>query len=274
MVGSLLLRGMLAGLLAGVLGFVFAHQFGEPSVDTAIAFESYVEYNVHQEEPEAELVPRELQSTFGLGTGALIYGVALGGMFSLVFAATYGRLGALRARVTAVLLALLGFVAVYLVPFLKYPANPPAVGDPATIQYRSSVYVVLVLASIVGMLFAVTLQRRLAVRLGNFDATLLAAAFYIVVMAICYAVFPGINEVPQEELPDVIRAVTDAEVTFPPTVLWSFRVASIGLQVVVWTTISLVFGVLAERALERSALSGSRDRFAAQQPYLSEGSRG
>jgi hypothetical protein len=255
MVGSLLLRGMLAGLLAGILGFVFAHQFGEPSVDTAIAFESYVEYDVHHEEAEPELVSRDLQSTLGLGTGALIYGVALGGIFSLVFAATYGRLGALRARATAALLGLLGFIAVYLVPFLKYPANPPAVGDPATIQYRTSVYLVMLLASIVGMVFAVSLQRRLAARLGNFDATLLASGFYVLAMAFCYAVFPGINEVPQEELPNVIAAVTHAEVTFPPTVLWSFRVASIGLQLVVWTAIALVFGALAERVLERTARS-------------------
>jgi hypothetical protein len=274
MVGSLLLRGMLAGLLAGILGFAFAHQFGEPSVDTAIAFESYVENDVHHAPPEVELVSRDLQSTLGLGTGALIYGVALGGMFSLVFAATYGRLGALNARVTAVLLGLLGFVAVYLVPFLKYPANPPAVGDPATIQYRTSAYLVMVLASIVGMVFAVSLQRRVSGRFGNFDATLLAVAVYVVAMAICYVVFPGINEVPQEELPDVIAAVTHAEVTFPPTVLWSFRVASIGLQVVVWTAIALVFGVLAARRLERPERSSSRDRFAPPQSYLSEGSRG
>src|SRR5262249_16698298 len=247
--GSLLLRGMLAGLLAGILGFAFAHQFGEPSVDAAIAFETYVEYDVHHEEAEPELVSRDLQSTLGVGTGALIYGVALGGMCSLVFAATYGRLGGLRARVTAVLLGLLGFVAVYLVPFLKYPANPPAIGNPATIQYRTSVYLVLVLASIVGMVFAVTLQRRMAARFGNFDATLLAAACYVLAMAIGYAVFPGINEVPQEGLPNVIDAVTTSQVTFPPAVLWSFRVASIGLQVVMWTTISLVFGALAERLL-------------------------
>jgi len=78
---------MLAGLLAGVLGFVFAHQVGEASVDTAIAFESYVEYDVHHEEPEVELVGRNLQSTAGLGTGTLIYGIGLGGLFGLVFAA-------------------------------------------------------------------------------------------------------------------------------------------------------------------------------------------
>jgi len=253
MVGALLIRGMLVGLLAGVLGFVFAHQLGEPSVDTAIAFESYVEYDVHHEAPEVELVSRDLQSTAGLGTGTLIYGVALGGIFALVFAATYGRLGSLGARATAVILGLLGFVAVYLVPFLKYPANPPAVGDPVTIQYRTGVYLVLVVASIAAMVFAVVLQRRLVARFGNWNATLLAGGAYLLAMAVCYAVFPGINEVPQEELPNVIAAVTHANVTFPPTVLWSFRISSLGLQVVMWATIALGFGALAERMLERPA---------------------
>jgi hypothetical protein len=264
MVGALLVRGMLAGLLAGVLAFVFAHQVGEPSVDTSIAFESYVEYDVHHEAPEVELVPRDLQSTAGLGTGTLIYGVALGGMFALVFAAVYGRLDGLAARGTAAVLGLLGFVAVYLVPFLKYPANPPAVGDPVTIQYRTAVYLVMVLASIAAMVFAVVLQRRLLARFGGWNATLLAAGAYILLMVICFAVFPSINEVPQEELPNVIGAVTHAEVTFPPTVLWSFRMASVGIQVVVWATIALAFGVLAERVLEPGvAVSYARGKEAA-----------
>ncbi|HEY1291703.1 MAG TPA: CbtA family protein [Chloroflexota bacterium] len=253
MVRALLIRGMLAGLLAGVLGFVYAHQFGEAAVDTAIAFESYVEYDVHHETPEMELVSRDLQSTAGLGTGTLIYGVALGGMFALVFAAVYGRLGSLGARATAAILGLLGFTAVYLVPFLKYPANPPAVGDQVTIQYRTAVYLVLVLASIAAMVFAVSLQRRLVARFGGWNATLLAGGAYLLAMALCYAVFPSINEVPQEELPNVIAAVTHADVTFPPTVLWSFRMSSIGLQIVLWTTIALAFGTLAERVLERPA---------------------
>jgi len=251
---------MLAGLLAGVLGFVFAHQVGEASVDTAIAFESYVEYDVHHEEPEVELVSRDLQSTAGLGTGTLIYGIGLGGLFGLVFAAAYGRVGRLAARGTAAVLGLLSFVAVYLVPFLKYPANPPAVGDQVTIQYRTAVYLLLVLVSVAMMVFAVALQRRLVDRFGGWNATLVATGVYILAMAACYAVFPTINEVPQEELPNVIAAVTHAEVTFPPTVLWSFRVASLGLQVVVWATIALAFGVLAERLLERPAHAAVRER--------------
>ena len=59
---------------------------GEPSVDKAIAFEGYVEYNIHHEAPEADVVSRSLQSSAGLGTGALIYGIALGGVSALVFA--------------------------------------------------------------------------------------------------------------------------------------------------------------------------------------------
>jgi len=145
---------MLAGLLAGVVGFAFAWLVGESSVDSAIAFESYVEYTVHHEEPEEEMVSRPLQSSAGLGTGTLIYGVALGGIFALVFTAAYGRLWAFPARGTAALLGCLSFVAVYLAPFLKYPANPPSVGDPDTISLRTGMYLVMVLGSVVAMIFA------------------------------------------------------------------------------------------------------------------------
>lgn len=251
---------MLAGLAAGVVAFLFAHQVGEPPVNTAIAFESYVEYTVHHEDPEVELVSRPLQSTAGLGTGTLLYGVALGGMFALVFAAAYGRIGPLAARSTAAVLGLLGFTAVYLAPFLKYPANPPSIGDPDTIQYRTATYLVLVLASIVAMVLAVILQRRLVGRFGGWNATLIAGGFYLVVMGLCYIVFPGINEVPQEALPAVVDAVTDADVTFPPSVLWAFRISSLGLQVVMWTTIALVFGALAQKQLEHDVQRARRPR--------------
>jgi hypothetical protein len=261
MMRSLLIRGMLAGLAAGLLGFVFAHTFGEGPVQTAIAFESYVEYDLHHEVPEAEMVSRTLQSSAGLGTGTLVYGVGLGGMFALVFGAAYGRLGHLTARGTAGVLGLLGFVGIYLGPFIKYPANPPSVGDPDTIQYRTATYLVLVVASVAAMVLAVRLRPSLVERLGGWNGTLVAAAIYIVLMGLCYLVFPPINEVPQQGLPNVIEAVTDAEVTFPPTVLWAFRTSSIGLQVVIWTSIALIFGALAERLLEpRQATATRRGR--------------
>jgi hypothetical protein len=260
---------MLAGLLAGVIGFCFASLVGEAPENTAIAFEAYVEYTVHHEEPEAELVSRPLQSTAGLGTGTLIYGVALGGIFALVFVAAYGRLAPLAARGTAALVGGLGFTAIYLAPFLKYPANPPSVGDPDTISFRTGLYLVMVLVSVAAMVLAVMLRQRLVQRFGGWDATLIAGGVYLAVLAVCYLALPAINEVPQEALPTVIDAVTDADVTFPPTVLWAFRVSSLGLQVVIWSTIALVFGVLAQRQLEPAShpvAARSREAWASARP--------
>jgi len=250
MVRALLVQGMLAGLVAGILGFCFAFTIGEPPVEAAIAFEAYVESTAHPDEhDEEEIVSRPVQRTAGLGTGAVIYGGALGGIFALVFAAAYGRLGPLGARGTAALVGGLGFTAVYLVPFLKYPATPPAVGDPDTISYRTGVYLVMVVVSVVAMVLAAMLRQRLVAGFGGWNATLIAGGAYLVVIALCYAILPGVNEIPQQDLPSVVAAVGDYDVTFPPTVIWAFRVASLGLQVVMWTTVALVFGALAQRVL-------------------------
>ena len=129
MIRNLLIRGMIAGLVAGLLGFCFAKTFGEPSVDRAIAFEAQQEKAQiqaeaaagHQHDPsgDVELVSRGRQAGLGLLTGVCVFGTALGGLFSLVFAFSYARLGALRARGTSALLGLFGFVTVAIVPFLK-----------------------------------------------------------------------------------------------------------------------------------------------------------
>ena len=285
MVRTLLIRGMLAGLIAGMAGFVFARVVGEPHVDRAIAFEEYIEYNAknahrhgtgaeaapvsqaapgsagrssagsteapkQSAEAEEELVSRTVQRSAGLATGALLYGVALGGIFGIVFSMAYNRLAPLGVRGTAAVLGLLGFVAVYLTPFVKYPANPPSIGDPETIGRRTALYLLMFLLSVAGMVLAVVARQRMAPRQGGWNATLIAGAGYLVAMVICGALLPVINEVPQQALAEVASAVTEGGVTFPPTLLWGFRVASLGLQVVVWATIALVFGGLVHRTLE------------------------
>jgi hypothetical protein len=251
MVRTLLIRGMLVGLVAGLVAFGVARLLGEPAVRTAVAFESYVE-TVHHEAPEAELVSRSIQDSAGLGAGAVLYGVVFGGVYALVFALAYGRLGTYTARGTAAVLGLLGFVSVYLVPILKYPANPPSIGNPDTIVLRTGLFVLMIAISVVAMVLAVMLRRRLVVRLGEWNATLVAGACYVVVIAVSFIVLPGVNEVPQQAIKGVVDAVTDANSTFPPAVLWRFRLASIGIQAAMWTTIALGFGWLAGRQLERS----------------------
>src|SRR5580698_9977365 len=122
MVGKLLVRGMLAGVAAGLLTFTFAKIAGEPQVDQAISFEEKADA-AKGEAPEPEIVSRHTQAGFGLLTGVVVYGAAVGGLFSLVFAYAYGRSGRLGARALSALLALAAFVAIVIVPNLKYPAN-------------------------------------------------------------------------------------------------------------------------------------------------------
>ena len=162
----------------------------------------------------------------------MVYGVAIGGLFALVFAVAQGRLGRLRPRATAAVLALLGFLAVYAVPFLKYPANPPAV-QPRR-HHRAAHRPVRGHDRAVGgaRVGAVVLRERLLARLGGWNATLVAAAAYAVLVGIAMAVLPVIAETPAD---------------FPATVLYDFRLASFAGQLVLWAALGLIFGVLVER---------------------------
>jgi len=255
MVRTLLLRGMLVGIVAGILCFAFLKVVGEPQVDRAIAFETQLDEAKTKakadaemaegvsmpKEPEPELVSRPVQAGIGLFTGVMVYNTAFGGLFALVFALTYGRMGDFGPRGTSALLATAGIVAVYIVPNLKYPANPPSVGDLDTIGMRTAVYFVMIAISLAAMIGAAMLRRRLVRRYGGWNASLLAAAAYLIAVVAVGLVLPTINEVPDQ---------------LPAVVLWQFRIASFGAQLVMWTTIGIAFGALTERA----ATGGSRLR--------------
>lgn len=236
MVGKLLLRGMLVGIVAGLLAFGFARVFGEPPVDKAIAFEAAANA-AKGEAPDVELVSREVQSTIGLLIGTLVYGAALGGLFSLVFAYAYGRVGRLDARATSGLIALAGFIAVILIPFIKYPANPPSIGEAATIGQRTALYFTMMAISVVAMINSVIVARQLRHRFGLWNAGLIAAAAYIGLMAVVQLILPTVNEVPDN---------------FSAVVLWQFRLSSLGMHAVMWVALGLLFGYLTERNLSHT----------------------
>jgi hypothetical protein len=127
MVGKLLLRGLLAGLVAAVIAFGFASIFGEPTVDAAIAFEEQMEAAGTESPAEAPpAISRDIQKSIGLFTGIAVLGITLGGLYAVLFGLAHGRIGRLSGPQTALVLAGLCFVTLVLVPWLKYPANPPA----------------------------------------------------------------------------------------------------------------------------------------------------
>lgn len=246
MAGILLLRGMLVGLVAGLLCFCFLTIVGEPPVSRAIAIESQIQAANHaaahalagnaataHAHPDEELFSRQVQSGIGLLTGVVIYNAAFGGLFALAFALAYGRIGNMGPQPTAALLAVLGFVAVTLVPGLKYPANPPSVGEADTIGIRTGLYFGMIAFSLAAMVLGMLLRQRLIPKFGAWNASLIAGGVYLAAMAAVFALAPSINEVPEH---------------FPASLLWDFRTASLGAQILMWASIGLLFGFLTERA--------------------------
>jgi hypothetical protein len=226
-VSRLLMRGMLAGIVAGVVAFGFARVVGEPQVDAAIAREAPHAHDQHDDGP---VISRTLQRSAGLGTASLLYGVAIGGVFALVFALAHGRIGTYSIRATATVLGTVGLVAIHLAPAMKYPAEPPGFGDPDTVGRRTTLYLVLVAVSIAAAVVATLARRRLASRMGGRGATVVAAGGYIGTVALVGYLLPSVQYGDDE---------------FPRDLLWRFRLASVGLQAVTWAAVTVAFTTLA-----------------------------
>ncbi|OBB66608.1 CbtA family protein [Mycobacterium sp. 852014-50255_SCH5639931] len=249
-------RGLLAGAVGAVLAFAFARLCAEPVIGRAIAFEdgradAENAHGVH--EHGAELFSRGVQSIAGLGFGVLIFGLAMGALFGVLFCVVAARATNVGARALSLLLAAAAFVAVYLVPFVKYPPNPPAVGQADTIGARTGGYLVMVLASVVLAVAAAWLARGLTARFGGWNGRLLAVGGYVAAVAVVMMLLPNVDETPGP-LRDASGAIVYPG--FPADVLYEFRVLSLATQLVLWVTIGVVFATLAGRLLEERAGSG------------------
>lgn len=233
---TFLVRGLLAGLIAGILAFIVGFTFGEPSIDTAIGLEEAAAAPAPAAEPahshaegeaghthshgdeEGGGIARTTQKTWGLGTATIAVGVALGGIVALIAAAVAGRMGRLSVLGSTTLVTALGFLAYVLVPFLKYPAAPPAVGSGDTIGERTTYYFVFALISVAAMVAVVALGRRLAAERGAWTGVVTAGVTYVVVMAVAALAMPAVNELGD----------------FPADVLWEFRISSILTLATLW----------------------------------------
>jgi len=244
-------RGLVAGALAGVIAFVFARIFVEPVIDRAIGFEDGVgaahEAMHGGHEHGAEVFTRGVQANIGLGFGVIAFSVAMGALFAVVFAVAYGRVANVSARGLSLYVAGGMLLSLYVVPALKYPANPPAVSLEETIRQRTLLYLLMVVLSAALFVGAVYLGRQLAERLGAWNATLAAAGSYIAAIAVVMLILPTIDETPGPLRDNAGNMVYEG---FPADDLYQFRLYSLGTQVVMWTTIGLVFAVLAARLLD------------------------
>ncbi|QIN81052.1 hypothetical protein GBA65_21675 (plasmid) [Rubrobacter marinus] len=145
MVARYLYRGLVAGLLAGLLAGIFAFFAGELSVDQAIRLE---EAAAHAHEEETFSRPTQ---KVGLFFATSFSGATVGGIFGVAYAYFRGRLASKSDWTRSLSLAATIFAGASLVPFLKYPANPPTVGDPETIGARTASYLLLVALSLLAI---------------------------------------------------------------------------------------------------------------------------
>lgn len=270
---SFLVRGLLVGLLAGIATFLVAHTVGEPSVERAIALEettapaaaghSHAEgaddhhdeastagsdqQSGHSHEEGEALVSRSTQSTWGLLTGTLAVSLALGGILALVAAATVGRLGRAGAAQTTAIVALIGFVAFALVPFVKYPANPPAVGSADTIGERTGYYFLFVLVSLVVAIAATVLALKVRASRGTYAGLLAGVGAYLLVVVAVGQLLPSVDELGD----------------FPASTLWSFRLASLITLATMWGVLGVGLSGLVGRLWKQDLAVSERRALAA-----------
>lgn len=252
-------RGLLAGAVAGVLAFVFARIFVEPQIELAIGYEEGIGaahealehghggHGGHGHSHDGEGgITRAIQMNVGLGLGLLAFSVAIGALFSVVYAVAYGRIGNASARMTSLYVAGGMLLSLYIVPSLKYPASPPALSLDETIRQRTLLYLATVVLSVALLVAAVYLGRRWAARLGAWNASVAAAGAYIAAVAVMMLVLPSINETPGPLRDDNGAIVYEG---FPADLLYEFRLYALGTQVVVYATIGLVFAAMISRLL-------------------------
>ncbi len=239
---SCLRRGALAGAAGGALAGAFGYALAEPVMDRAVRLQTAREAAEHAAQQDAGLTVEHSVEVFarstqhaGLLVASLVTGLALGVLFGVLYAIRHrtdqtpgtGRDGWHRSLV----LGAAAWFAVYLVPFLRYPANPPGVGDPGTIDTRTRGYLAAVAIGILGVTAALRLAGDLHRRgLRPSHRQLAVVAVLLVTLA----------------LPFALPANTDP-LEVPAGLLWQFRVLALITSTLLWAGLAVTFGLLAER---------------------------
>ena len=235
---SVALGAALLGMVGGLLAALLLSFVGEPRIQQAINIE--IARAGQSAAGQPEIVSRSVQKGVGLFAAYALSGAAFGLLFAVVFWTLRRSRPDVFRRALVAGAVLAGALTV--APWLKYPPNPPAVGDPDTLARRQVLYVtVIVLAAGWGLAGAALSTRLRARGWPEGRRTVAVAAAVVVPMGLAFAVLPG--------APD--------PVTVPATLLWSFRLASLSGNLLLWSVIALGFGVLASD-FERSPVVSTR----------------
>ena len=220
-----LLSGAIAGTILGIINQVLV----EPYIDRAISIETQNAIKGGEVIDPFELREYRIWQKGGEIVAGTILGLSVGALFGIVF--IYGRNLLLphsnsNIRKALVLAGIMWFV-LFLVPALKYPSNPPAVGDPETIYYRESLYIGLLAISGFAALGLALLYRKLGIIAENKRNRI------IVIPLIYAAIIVGAF---------IILPPNPDEISAPMDMVQGFRIASAFTMSVFWGLLGLTLG--------------------------------
>jgi hypothetical protein len=225
-------RGLQAGAVGGLLAGAFGFLLAEPLMDRAVKLEAARQKAAG--EHTVETFSRHTQHV-GYLIATLVVGLAFGVLYGVVHGLVHRDQSDLWGR--ALRLGGGAFFGVALVPFLRYPSNPPGVGDPGTIDTRSHLWEVSIVIGLVGAILAAQVARGLKDRGVRPSLRQLAATGVLVATVALTFVLPPNTD----------------PITAPVTLMWQFRLLSIGGLLLLWGALSATFGILGEQASRRTA---------------------
>jgi len=245
----IILAGAGAGVVAGLLGAVVSLITVEPSLSAAIDYESmrsaaeaavgtgtatgghhHGAIDLAAGGDEEEVVPRAVQATLGVFLSVGLFGLAMGLLIAVVAYGLRKLLPELSARRAALVAGSLAFVAGFLVPYAKYPSNPPAIGSHGDLVARTAAYYSMVAISVFAMMIAVVVAARLSARWGWFAAIVTVGVGYLVVVIAAAAFLPSVAQIvgAASEIPGPVMDGDDIILDgYPAAIIGGFRLGSL-----------------------------------------------
>ena len=235
LLGRLLTSGIVAGALSGAFSVLVTRRAMAP----ALAIEEARSAGGSDTHAGAEqLFSRDVQVWGGV-LGTVVAAVVFAVLLAVAYGALRHRLPGATDFARLVLLAAIGFGVLALLPALKIPANPPAVGDPATVTTRTGLYVGVLLTGLMTAILVAALVSFLRGRGTSVATTAVAAsATGAVLVTLVLVLLPG--------SPDALPG------DVPADVVWDFRLASLGQLALLWAALGLVGGWLVDRATSQA----------------------
>ncbi|MFB3114080.1 MAG: CbtA family protein [Nitrosopumilaceae archaeon] len=221
-IGIVLLAGCFAGIIHGAANLAIV----EPYLDEAIGIENQNLFASGEEKDTPQFwveysAYRDWQKGGQVLAGAIL-GTSIGALFGIVFAYSRKILPGQHNVKKALVLAGIMWLTIYLIPFLKYPANPPTVGDPETVVLRATLYLAFIAISGFSVIGFYQLSKKFQGR-----KKLVAVIGYATFMTAMFIVLPP--------NPDEIAA--------PMELVNGFRVMSVVAVSIFWLALGIILGL-------------------------------